>query len=167
MIKVIFLDIDGVLNSTKSCEFYEKKYGGNGYGGFFTEDREPTLREVLWDEDCVRWLHKIVLETGASIVITSTWRHFYAIELFHAMFKLYQVFDLNIMGKTSSIGLKNRGEEIQKFIDQYSIINYVILDDSNNILPGQQARFVKTDFNVGLTEKDYLKAVRILGKEFC
>ena len=164
MNKVIFLDIDGVLNSTKSCEFYEKKYGGNGYGGLFPKDREPTLKEVLWDEDCVRWLHKIVLETGANIVISSTWRHFYSIELFHAMFKLYQVSDLNIIGKTSSIGFKKRGEEIQAFIDQHQITSYVILDDCDNMLTSQQTNFVKTDFNVGLTEKDCLKAVGILGK---
>lgn len=163
MNKVIFLDIDGVLNSTKSCEFYHKKYGGNGYGGFFKEDEEPTLENVLWDDECVHWLDKIVKETGASIVISSTWRKHYGLLAFHSMFKLYSVFDLDIVGKTKQKGFIGRGKEIQDYIDENNITNYVILDDDSDMLPSQMSNFVNTDCDLGLTKDDYLKAVKILG----
>lgn len=162
MNKVIFLDIDGVLNSTKSCNFYHKKYGGNGYGGFFKRDEEPTLKNVLWDEKCVHWLDKIVKETGASIVISSTWRKHYGLLTFHSMFKLYNVYDLNIIGKTNQQGFSMRGKEIQDYIDKNNITKYVILDDDSDMLPNQIENFVNTNHDVGLTRKDYLKAIKIL-----
>lgn len=167
MNKVIFLDIDGVLNSTKSCEFYHKKYGGNGYGGFFNEDEEPTLENVLWDGECVGWFDKIVKETGASVVISSTWRKYYDLFAFHSMFKLYNVFDLDIVGKTKQklfVGKNGRGKEIQDFIDENGVKNYVILDDDSNMLESQMSNFVNVDCDLGLTEEDYLKAVGILGR---
>lgn len=163
MNKIIFLDIDGVLNSTKSAEFCHKKYGGNGYGGFFSESEEPTLVNVLWDDECVGWFEKIVKETGASIVISSTWRNHYGLLAFHSMFKLYSVFDLDIVGKTPSLMSRNRGAEIQKYIDENKISNYVILDDDSDMLESQMSNFVNTDCDFGLTKEDYLKAVKILG----
>ncbi len=163
MNKVIFLDVDGVLNSTKSCEFYHKKYGGNGYGGFFGESEEPTLENVLWDEECVGWFDKIVKETGASIVISSTWRKYYGLLAFHSMFKLYNVFDLDIIGKTKQKGFIGRGKEIQDFIEENNVKNYVILDDDSDMLESQMSNFVNTDCDLGLTKNDYLKAVKILG----
>ena len=58
--KIIFLDIDGVLNSTRSAEAYSAQYGGNGYGGYFGEDEEPRHENVLFDPEGVRWLREIL-----------------------------------------------------------------------------------------------------------
>src|SRR3954470_14695500 len=64
MMKTIFLDIDGVLNSVR---FYrERKLRGK-------------RREVDSDEICplhVAQLNRILEATGAQVVLSSTWRKF-------------------------------------------------------------------------------------------
>lgn len=161
--KIIFLDIDGVLNSSKSAEYYHNKYGGNGFGGFFREDDEPTLENVLWDEDCVELLNDIIKETNAKIVISSTWRKYYSLDAFKKMFKLYGVENLDIIGRTK-LGTRHRGEEIQAYIDEHKITKYVILDDDSDMLESQILNFVNTNCDFGLSESDSLKAIEILNK---
>jgi HAD domain in Swiss Army Knife RNA repair proteins len=61
-IKIIFLDIDGVMNSQR---FYTNSIKGNRrdeYGDLF----DPLSASLL---------NKLIKETGAKIVISSTWRH--------------------------------------------------------------------------------------------
>ena len=79
------------------------------------------------------------------------------------MFKLYNVFDLDIIGKTKQKGFIGRGKEIQDFIEENNVKNYVILDDDSDMLESQMSNFVNTDCDLGLTKNDYLKAVKILG----
>jgi hypothetical protein len=66
--KVLFLDIDGVLNS------YDNR---DVLGNLWNINKENKSRDqfgVLFDERCVRWLKYIIEETGCKIVISSTWR---------------------------------------------------------------------------------------------
>jgi len=56
--KVIFLDIDGVLNSVKSM--IESKYE--------KWSDEPSIENI-------GWLNYIIEKTDAKIVISSTWLH--------------------------------------------------------------------------------------------
>lgn len=58
--KVIFLDIDGVLNNVRTANNPRDSFG---------VDR--------LDKDCIRRLNKITDTTGAVIVISSTWRKMY------------------------------------------------------------------------------------------
>ena len=69
--KVIFLDIDGVLNSTQTAEDWHLKTGKGGYGGFFEETDIVTDDNVRWGQSLVDNLKKIVDATGARIVIFS------------------------------------------------------------------------------------------------
>ena len=57
MSKILFLDIDGVLNP----KWWEKKGHVDKYGAPF-------------DSKCVANLSKIVAETGVEIVISSSWK---------------------------------------------------------------------------------------------
>ena len=62
--KVIFLDIDGVLNTErKALQAYEGK----------CESHDEFGR--MFDEESLCWLNKIIDETGAEIVISSSWRN--------------------------------------------------------------------------------------------
>ncbi len=54
--RVIFLDIDGVLNSHRTAAAY----------------REPLMRKL--DPVSVKLLHRIVSKADAKLVISSTWR---------------------------------------------------------------------------------------------
>ena len=60
--KIIFLDIDGVMNSEKSLN------------DFFEQDGEERFEHWIPHPMHVKWLNKITDETGAKIVISSPWR---------------------------------------------------------------------------------------------
>lgn len=65
-IKIIFLDIDGVLNCQRYYKSWFKKHKKqvprDKYGQLF----DPTAEELL---------NRLIRETGAKIVVSSTWRH--------------------------------------------------------------------------------------------
>ena len=183
MKKIIFLDVDGVLNSSRSCKRFHKKYQAkgnffNGYGGFFKEHEPATKRNVLWDPNCVDYLMTIIEKTGAEIVISSTWRHSFSEEKFKEMFAVYGYNDVPVIGKTHvrfsevkdgrDSGM--RGNRIAEYIieldDQgIEIDDYVILDDNSDMLNHQvENHFVHTYFGIGLTVSDMEKAIEILNR---
>lgn len=162
-IKVIFLDIDGVLNV----------YGieHDQYGQIFHEHFVENLRTVI-------------NETGAKLVISSTWR-FSGIERMRELWKFRDLpgeiigitidcYDLIKEGRFEFYDDVTRGHEIQDWIDDNvnRIQSYVILDDDNDFLPGQRGNFVRTSNNIhhsdcvdigyGLTKICAEKAIRIL-----
>ena len=162
-IKVIFLDIDGVLN-VYGIEYDE-------YGQIFHEHLVDNLR-------------RIIDETGAKIVISSTWR-FYGLKRMQEMWKFRNLpgeviditidcYDLIKEGRFEFYDDVMRGHEIQDWIDDNShrLENYVILDDDNDFLPEQRGNFVRTANNInhsdcvdvgyGLTKICSEKAIRIL-----
>lgn len=58
-----------------------------------------------------------------------------------------------------------RGEEIRRYLDENEdITNYVIIDDSLDMLLCQKEHFVHTDSLKGIQKKDVLKAINILNK---
>src|SRR5579859_6485282 len=65
-IKIIFLDIDGVLNSQR---FYESE---------FRKHNESLMHDEygqIFDPLSSDLLNKLIRETKAKVVISSTWRH--------------------------------------------------------------------------------------------
>lgn len=160
--KLIFLDVDGVLNSTRTARMYFDMFDKNGYGGFFNDDIEgPTYENVLWGQDLVDNLKRIVDETGAQIVISSTWRITHRWQNFPKMFEVYGWVGAPVIGATGRGG-PIRGNEIQRILDVMGNPPYVILDDSTDMLESQWANFVNTDEAVGLTSEDADKAIAIL-----
>lgn len=163
--KVIFLDIDGVLN------VYEQ--GRDQYGQIFHKHFEDNLK----------W---IIEETGAKLVISSTWR-FSGIENLRNMWKernlAGEIIDITIdcyqligEGKFEHYDEVERGHEIQEWLDEHQkeVTNYVIIDDDNDMLNSQRSNFVRTanninhsdcvDIGYGLTKICAKKAIRILNK---
>ena len=160
MRKVIFLDIDGVLNP----KWWERKKPADRFGCAFAPKT-------------VSCLAKIVKETDAEIVISSSWKDMGLVEL-QNMWR-----ERNMPGKIVDITpdymsdeillnpdlselnyLYNRGCEIEVWLAQHrdDVSNYVIIDDMDDILPEQQSHFVQTDPEVGITEEDVYKAMIIL-----
>ena len=62
-IKVIFLDIDGVLNSEKSINKNLKKFG-----------KEKGQHALMPDRSHIKLLNHIIKETNCKIVLSSSWR---------------------------------------------------------------------------------------------
>lgn len=145
--KVLFLDIDGVLNSDY---FYLNRTKE-------TKHLPYPLSEI--DPVCVERLNKILSETQARLVVSSSWRHdaFIGRVLKRAGITT-DMWDITPYGMG-----KPRGYEIKQFLSEHEgIKNYVILDDTDDMLPEQQSHFVHTKAYYGLSEEDAQKAIKIL-----
>lgn len=153
--KVIFLDIDGVMNTEASMiAAHDKGYDGSSADG--------------WDLNAVANLKRILETTGAEIVISSTWRF----ERFQPeLLRAFQMYGLPCwIGVTPrKMSLHSRGGEIAMWIRDHldecgvAIERYVILDDDSDMLDEQKPFFVKTHFrNGGLTKELADKAIEIL-----
>ena len=159
--KIIFLDIDGVLNSVDSCE----RAGKN----FFSDNPDP---------EHIKWLNFIIEQTGAKIVISSTWRKHCT---YLSLWRLLDAFGFKgtIIGATPETN-DIRGNEIRCWIDRYTngrdwrltktddkldpIESFVILDDDSDM--GELLPFlVKCKNEKGLTEAEAIKAIEMLNKK--
>lgn len=162
--KIIFLDIDGVLN------VYGE--GVDKFGPTFHKHLEENLRTIIE-------------KTGADIVISSTWR-FDGIERMQNMW-LYRNLPGKIVGITPdcaivvSKGIEEfydkveRGHEIQLYINENNVDSYCIIDDDSDMLNSQLPFFVKTSGNIshsdyvdigyGLTKECALQAIKILNND--
>lgn len=135
--KVVFLDVDGVLISEQSM----KKLG--------CADRP--------DPACVERLNRITDATGAKIVVSSTWRFFSDID---AILWAWGI-TATVIGKTGRG--KTRGAEINAWLreTEFQIDRWVILDDDSQLgklLGGA----VVTDWKMGLTDGDAQAAIKRL-----
>jgi len=161
--KIIFLDIDGVLNSTEvAYQIRKDGINNNGFGGFFKEPTEPTHSNVCWGQELVDNLKYIIEKTNAKVVISSTWRVTHRWQTFPKMFALYGFPDIEIIGATPKLNIA-RGYEIREWLHHNKDVEkYVILDDNSDMLESQMPFFVKTDLHIGLTKENAEKAIDIL-----
>lgn len=139
--KCIFLDIDGVLNPWENQMIAEKYLGKDQYG-------------VLFETSCVEVLKRIVDNYSSNIIISSTWRSS-GIAILREMWKKRnlpgEVIDITVDDLTSMLdSVNSRGDEIQHFLDNNQVEDYLIIDDINL---NREQIYVDGDF--GLQEEDY------------
>lgn len=172
MKKVIFLDVDGVLNSDRTL--YE---------------------DISLEDDLILNLKEIVNKTGAKIILSSSWR--LSTEATATLMDKLDKFGLVISGMTcDGVDLdwlekykfdatkkyldtkfdydenrqikitRDRGAEIFKWLHDHDDCAYVILDDEiEDIKPYfSESVIVKTSYKTGLTKEDVKKAIQILNK---
>lgn len=148
--KVLFLDLDGCLNSLRSAIAF-----GN-YPHKLPEDRR------LFDPIALGLVRRICKETGAVIVISSTWRRS------HTKDVLKKALNLDIIGVTPASNKPDvkRGDEIKEWLDYRGpqVEKYCIIDDDSDMLPEQMPFFVKVYGDAGLSAQNYQEAIKILGK---
>lgn len=147
--KVIFLDFDGVI--TIPPKWYLKA-------------------------NKIKYIKRIVDETDARIVVSSSWRMDTVEETRKSMIykekrcsrnkMLYWLID-NIYDVTPWVGLGNgRGGEIQKWLNDHpEVDNYVILDDDHDMWDSQMYHFVQTNYEDGITEVETIRAIKVLNKK--
>ena len=154
--KIIFLDVDGVLN-TKST-----KARCNGYIGI--------------DENKLPFLKEIVDKTGAEIVLVSTWKEHWE-KLLERKY-LQDAFANQLDEKLNSVGLKvfdktedkrdgvwySRCEGILDYLAYHKVSSFVILDDFQFDYDGCDLtdNLVQTNEKDGLTPEHVKKAIEIL-----
>ena len=165
--KVVFLDIDGVVNTLIiDTKPFKTERGQVSRDGFYYKLNMPDDGEVS-NRQAVMWLNKLCKETNAKIVITSTWR-FGDNGLEKTKKALYNsglLKEIKIIGKTPRKYNYNniRGYEIEEYLNQHQEIdNYVIIDDDLDMLTKQMNNFVVTDTNIGMTYNTYVRAKEIL-----
>lgn len=152
MSKVIFLDIDGVLNNQNHIEKLVELLGEEQY---FQLNKD--LGEMPFDYRSCKWLHKLIKETDAEIILSSTWRM--SKDLIKGIEKFAEIKIKDITPILQDI----RGKEIQQYLDTHKeITNYVIIDDDTDMLKEQFAHFSKTNFMNGFTEQNYIECKNIL-----
>lgn len=163
MTRVIFLDIDGVLNVSRQ--------GRDKFGSLF-------------HTHFVRNLKYIIQKTEAKIVISSSWR-FNGLEEMQRMW-IERKLPGEVIGITPFTAIYEapdnasfmerceRGCEIKEWLNANPVDSYVILDDDNDMLKSQQDRFVRCSNNFdckdhisgyGLTKNMTDKAIKILLKK--
>jgi hypothetical protein len=126
--KVIFLDIDGVLNTRKTVERWR------GFIGI--------------DATLARRFTQLQQATGASVVLSSTWR---LERNWKAIMRNNGV--VGVIDRTPDLPGRSRGEEIEAWLAANPEVRaYAILDDESDMLP-HQPHFKTSFFRGGLTEK--------------
>jgi hypothetical protein len=162
--KTLFVDIDGVLNSEI---FYRDRQAG--YNNAFK--MEHPLSEI--DMVSVGFLSMITEQTGAKVVITSTWRLGRSVKELQDM--LAQCgFTGEVIGVTPVLDMHHdcivRGNEILKWMldnrdlvgSQFDYRHYAILDDDFDMLLSQKDNFIQIDSWCGITSKNAQRAIKIL-----
>lgn len=163
--KVIFLDIDGVLNDD---DFYLLRADKNSeYHEYYF--KPYPLSE--FDPRCVERINKLVDITGAKIVLSSSWRLdatdkllniFKQVGLYPFFAKTPVIYDIDPITQESKY--IKRGEEIQKYLNEHKYVTkYVILDDGKDMLDEQLPYFINCKSYYGISDEDVEKAIEILG----
>lgn len=137
---IIFLDIDGVLTSART-----------GW--------------MNWDIYATTFLKWACKQSGAKIVISSTWRcnrdreffvDIFGEEIIHA--------DWRTPWDLSNFLINCRGDEIDAWLTSNPEVGeYIIIDDDNDMLPEQLPSLILTESMNGITWNDMQKISKSLG----
>lgn len=146
--KIIFLDIDGVLATNKQYNYNRKKF----------RDKYPTAKNLNlpypFDSKCVKVLNEILDVTNANIVLSSDWRNIWNLIELDEIFKFNNVKKSPIdvtSTEVASFGnlVMNRAYQIGKYITDNNISEYVVIDDLNigkyMAITNEEFKFVLTD----------------------
>lgn len=157
--KLIFLDVDGVLNSQNYVVSEHDRLGHDNY-----------IKEYLsqggipFDPHCINNLKNVLEVTGALICVSSTWR--LCEDQRKRLNEALGEYCYRIIGYTKHLSTI-RGIEIDNFLNDLKQIKsplekYIIIDDDNDMLEEQQPYLIKTNFETGFTFEDARMAINIL-----
>ena len=149
--KIIFLDIDGVLNS----RIYDSLRSGSD--GNIDITRLPLIKHLID-------------QSGASVVLTSTWRKHWdpmggtTDNIGAVVERTFSEAGIKLYGKTPLLD-NDRPREITEWLNDHPAVqSYVIFDDIKFGWGKLENNVVKTDYRIGrgLEQCHIDKAIRIL-----
>lgn len=149
--RVIFLDVDGVLNCRDhwgDCEAGKSHSGDRLY--------VPAVKRLI----------RLVQESQSRIVVSSTWRLYY----YEALIKRLEMHGMppgTVIGKTPrllapkmSLDSPPRGHEIRAWLAEHpEVTSFIILDDDRDMQP-YHSYLVKTEWKDGLLDSHVDYALR-------
>ena len=166
MQRIIFLDFDGVLNTA-------------GNIARLRAESKPLSDEFgyLFDAEAVANLQAVIAQTGAGIVISSSWKF----EGLARMRQLWQARRLpgQLLDITpdylSCVGgidpskpdtFVGKGNEIRAWLERHAAMDcrYVIFDDMPDVLASQRPNFIQINDECGITAADAQRAIEILNR---
>jgi hypothetical protein len=136
--KILFLDFDGVI--------------------------KPLYKDFS-KEACKLVNDLLIKEPGLRIVVSSSWR-VYGLQEVRGILRELGIDPIKVIDVTPGFpehGLKTRDHHIKVWLRNHPVDNFVILDDEAE-MPDFKKKYVNTDSNIGLTEKDAERALSILEK---
>lgn len=159
--KVLFLDIDGVVNCSKTMQRHRGVIGIDPYMALLVD--------------------RIVQATGCEVVLSSTWR-LWPETREEVKRQVCQFIDTTpqLLRSMSNGGFINgedydgkggyqsasRGYEIQDWLDRHpEVTQYAILDDDSDMLAQQKPNFFKTTWDDGLNEEIANRVIAHLNDE--
>ena len=163
MSRILFLDIDGVLNSN-----------------FWNNRHQVEISDgTLIDEEKIKLLAYLVRETNSEIILHSGWRFGFDSELkplckeANKLVELLEKEDLHIKGITPNLTTEEirqakkfslvKADEILLWINLHNdVAEWVVLDDLDLHNTQIEQHQVKPDQTVGLTLENVKQAVKIL-----
>jgi hypothetical protein len=122
------------------------------------------------ERDKVQILEYMMEQTGAVIVLSSSWRGHDYDELTEFWDELrsvgYSKPRESLIGQTDWKG-SFRGLQIQRYLDAHpEIENYIIIDDDGDMLNTQWNHFVYTDYRYGLCANEAWRGIAILKEDW-
>ena len=171
MVRILFLDVDGVLNSKD----HDKQVGRPDPHPRLGLWEDATQQKLLWCPMMVARVRRIVARTGCDIVISSDWRGYPAS---HARWKWQQMFgcygwpDAPVVGETPDLQTAEmklrrerafRGDEVDKWLKSNDPVQaFVCLDDKPTFHRWQP--LVRTDEQFGLQDEHVERSIEILNR---
>lgn len=164
--KVVFLDIDGVLNSN-----------------FWNDSHNQEISDgTLIEEEKVRLLATLVKNTEAKVILHSGWKYWFNESLIpvreeskrlDTMLKKHGVTIAGItpdhateeIRKTRRFSLVKAGEILEWVASHDDVETWVVIDDLELHNDEVTIHQVRTDPEVGLTESDVRRVEEILGEK--
>lgn len=164
--KVLFLDIDGVLNSANWLKKNEAR---------LVDKPDLVLCEV--DPEAVKLLNEILDRTGAKVVVSSSWRLRDPLPEYRTMLDEIRAvlgaagFTGEIIGQTPLLmGTKwgdphvERGHEVLDWLEGHpEVTAYACLDDGNDF-SACRSHLCRTHWKTGLRGNQVVHAVQLLGE---
>ena len=148
--KVLFLDIDGVLNSTRLM--LNLKDAGIDFRHYIHMD--PLSMSVL---------NRILKESGAKVVISSSWRIAYPLSFIRSVMEqngfVGEVIDCTPKGHNFG---RVRGDEIAHWLKQHPEVTHFAIVDDDSDMSHLMHKLVQTRHATGLLEEHFAPLMKHL-----
>jgi hypothetical protein len=150
--KVLFLDIDGVLNSSKFIHENQEKIIN------MTSLLSRGTAEI--DPICLTRIRKVVETTGCQIVISSSWRILHPLDEIKDMLKELG-WEAPIIDITPRKRSGIRGDEVKAWLnDHLEVKQFACVDDDSDFHPDQN--LVQTSWENGILDSHVEMLINIL-----
>jgi len=153
-VKLVFCDIDGVLNSRTFID-----------GATLSQTLE--MHSLEWwaemlDPVAVQRLNRLLRETGAVVVVISSWRLANPPKRLQAILELGG-FEGRVVGITPRLSGHPRGKELLVYLTNLPPCPFVIEDDNEHMCELESYR-IRPSAEEGLQDAHIEKAKRVLGQ---